>query len=398
LASDVASTHVLIVGASTRAAAESAARAGFRVTSIDGFADLDQHPSVRALSMSRDFGGRFTAAAVARAARGVDADAVVYLSPFENHPAAVGRLARGRALWGNPPETLRRVRDPLVLMEILRRRNFVVPATFRSLNDPNDPNDPNDREYLVKPLASGGGQRIRPWRPGLSVPRGSFVQRRVRGTPGSVVFVAARGRAVPLGVSRQLVGDPAFGASAYRYCGSILAPHGESLQGSPALMSKAVALADAVAEEFALVGVNGVDFVVGDGEPVAVEVNPRWSASIELAERAQAIPLFAAHAEACASGSLPAISPASPSARALGKAVVFAKSDSVVGDTREWLDDPDVRDVPRRGDHIAAGQPVCTVLAAAATTAECHAALVARAADVYAALIPDAVSTLSTSK
>src|SRR4030095_5614913 len=60
--------HVLIVGVSTRAAAESAARAGFRVTSIDAFADLDQHPSVRALSMTRDFGRRFTPAAVARAA------------------------------------------------------------------------------------------------------------------------------------------------------------------------------------------------------------------------------------------------------------------------------------------------------------------------------------------
>src|SRR5262245_46188059 len=208
--------HVLIVGVSTRAAAESAARAGFRVTSIDAFADLDQHPSVRALSMTRDFGRRFTAAAVARAARGVDADAVVYLSPFENHPAAVATLARGRALWGNPPEALRRVRDPLLVAEALRRRGFVVAASFRSPS-------PGMRSagYLLKPLASGGGQRIRPWRPGLSVPRGSYVQHRVHGTPGSVVFVAAWDRAAPLGVSRQLVGDPAFGASGFRYCGSI---------------------------------------------------------------------------------------------------------------------------------------------------------------------------------
>ena len=36
--------HVLVAGVSTRAAAESAARAGFRVTAIDAFGDLDQHP------------------------------------------------------------------------------------------------------------------------------------------------------------------------------------------------------------------------------------------------------------------------------------------------------------------------------------------------------------------
>ena len=52
---------VLIVGVSTRAAAESAARAGFDVIALDAYADLDQHPSVRALSLPRDFGTAFSA-------------------------------------------------------------------------------------------------------------------------------------------------------------------------------------------------------------------------------------------------------------------------------------------------------------------------------------------------
>ncbi|HEX5107529.1 MAG TPA: ATP-grasp domain-containing protein [Vicinamibacterales bacterium] len=391
----MASAHVLVVGVSTRAAAASAGRAGFRVTSIDGFADLDQHPSVRALSITRDFGGRFTAAAVARAARGVDADAVVYLSPFENHPVAVARLARDRMLWGNRPETLRRVRNPLLLAESLRRRGFKVPTTFRPSHshDPNARNDPND--FLVKPLASGGGAHIRPWRPPRPVPRRSYVQRRVHGSPGSVVFVAARGRAVPLGVSRQIVGDPAFGASGYRYCGSILAPPGESDDDRLTVVSSAITLAGAVADEFGLVGVNGVDFVEQHGEPVALEVNPRWSASMELAERAFGRPLFAVHADACVTGELPALPVAQSASPVLGKAIVFARTGSIVGDTEAWLEDPDVRDVPRRGERIAAGHPVCTVLAAAATAAECHDALAARAARVYATLVPDGAGALS---
>ncbi len=48
-------TRVLIAGVSTRAAAESAANAGFTVTALDAFGDLDQHPSVRSLSLPRDF-------------------------------------------------------------------------------------------------------------------------------------------------------------------------------------------------------------------------------------------------------------------------------------------------------------------------------------------------------
>ena len=109
--------NVLICGTSTRAAAESAARAGFSVTTIDAFADRDQHPAVRALSAGRDFNAPPTAAAMARVARDLPCDAVVYLSPFENPPRAVAALAAGRVLLGNAPETLRGVRDPFVLAE-----------------------------------------------------------------------------------------------------------------------------------------------------------------------------------------------------------------------------------------------------------------------------------------
>ena len=103
-----ASPRVLVVGVSTRAAAESAARAGYAVTALDAFADADQHPAVRALSLPRDFGVPFSARAAARAARTIDYDAVAYLSSFENHPAAVRALAERGTLWGNAPETLAR--------------------------------------------------------------------------------------------------------------------------------------------------------------------------------------------------------------------------------------------------------------------------------------------------
>jgi len=95
--------RVLIVGVSTRAAAESAARAGFDVTALDAYADLDQHPSVRALSLPRDFKLHPTAPAGARAARTIESDAVAYLSSFENHPRAVAMLAAGRTLWETRP-------------------------------------------------------------------------------------------------------------------------------------------------------------------------------------------------------------------------------------------------------------------------------------------------------
>jgi predicted ATP-grasp superfamily ATP-dependent carboligase len=383
--------HVVVVGTSTRAAAESAARAGFDVTAIDAFGDLDQHADVRALSLPRDFTARPTAQAGARAARTIQSDAVVYLSSFENHPRAVASLAAGRALWGNSPDVLRRTRDPLVVADALRARGFETPKVRRTASAEAlaiTKADPayRESEWLLKPLQSGGGHRIRRWA-GRHVPRCAYLQEYLDGVPGSVVFVAAGRQVVPLGVSRQLIGEPAFGASGYRYCGSILAA-GPDAPFSPAVVDRACALARAAGEAFGLIGVNGIDFIARDDEPQAIEINPRWTASMELVERLFTLSVFRAHADACSTGALPSfdLAAALRDGGTLGKAVVFAREPVTMGDTRAWLGDATVRDVPHPGERIGAGQPICTVLAAAVDAQRCHAALVRRADEVYASL------------
>jgi predicted ATP-grasp superfamily ATP-dependent carboligase len=375
--------RLLIVGVSTRAAAESAARAGYRVTALDAFGDLDQHPAVRALSLPRDFERRFSATAASRAARTIESEAVAYVSSFENHPRAVSTVASGRELWGNPPSVLRRVRDPLAVSRALRMHHIPGPAVRLR--------PARQRTWLAKPLASGGGRSVRWWHRGDLVPRGCYLQEFVEGTPGSIVFLAAGGRAVPIGMSRQLVGEPAFGATGFKYCGSILGAAGDvQFARDRSLVSAARALADTIANEFGLVGVNGIDFVAHDGVPFAIEVNPRWTASVELVERAYGLPVFAAHAAACVSGALPVrddfdLIEARRGVRAFGKAIVFARHDVTVGDTREWID-LGIRDVPHPGEQIQAGRPVCTVFATGRDAFRCHAALVERAERVYADL------------
>jgi len=376
-------TRVLIAGVSCRAAAESAARAGFDVTALDAFGDLDQHSAVRALSVPRDFGVRFTPAAAARAAKSIECDAVVYLSSFENHVTSVRSLVAGRQLWGNQPSVLRRVRDPFELARVLRKRGHAVLSIRVSPT--------RTGRWLLKPVLSGGGGRVRVCQPGRRVPRGFYLQEFVEGTPGSIVFVAARGRAVPIGISRQLAGEPAFGATGFKYCGSILPPAGDAqFARDNALVRTASALARTIAEEFELVGVNGLDFVARDGVPYAIEVNPRWTASMELVERAYGLSVFAAHAAACVNGVLPAsrdfkLGAARRGVQAFGKAIVFARDAVTVGGARDWIA-RGIGDVPHAGEKIAAGRPVCTVFATGRDALDCHAALVDRAARVYADL------------
>jgi predicted ATP-grasp superfamily ATP-dependent carboligase len=222
------------------------------------------------------------------------------------------------------------------------------------------------------------------------VPRDCYLQEFVEGTPASIVFIAAGGQATPLGVSRQLIGDAAFGVSGYRYCGNILAPMHT--------YEAAADLARQAAAAFGLVGVNGIDFIERHGAAVPIEINPRWSASMELVERAHGISVFAAHVAACTRGELPSsqspkpwaesLEPQaqSPTPRALGKAIVFAREDVQLGDTRAWLADSSVADVPQPGQRIARGRPICTVFAEGDDDAACYAALVSRARAVYASV------------
>jgi len=392
---------VLLAGVSTRAVAESAARAGFDVTAIDAFADVDQHPSVRALSL----GPLFSPGAAAQQARNMACDAVAYGSNFENHPDAIALLAEGRALWGNTPEVVRRVRDPKLVSDMLRRRGLAAPG-LRILDRPVLNSSARssaealpkavggtleaepETDWVVKPFASGGGHRVRRWRRWERVPRGCYLQEFVPGTPGSIVFVATGGRAVPIGLTRALVGEDAFGVSGYRYCGNILSSAGEDDD----VLGAAQRLAAAVSEEFGLVGVNGIDFVVRDGLPYAIEINPRWCASMELVERSYDLSVFGAHAAACRDGVLPGfdLERARRGADAVGKAIVFARQDVMVADLRTRLDESvsagNLRDIPNPGTSLGAGHPVCTVFASGRDVAACHGELVRRAALVEASL------------
>jgi uncharacterized protein len=359
---------VLIAGVSVRALAESAARTGARVIALDAYGDLDLRRIARVVAAPRESDGSFDQMRVALASRGIDAGVVSYVSSFENAPAAVETLARGRTLIGNSPAVLRRVRDPLALARALPRLGAHTPAVRAS-----PPPDSNDMRWLLKPRRSGGGHGIVRWAPGMSVPRTSVVQERVRGSAGSIIFVADGVRVVPLAITRQLSGDPAFGATGFAYCGSILEPH------HPELFANASALAAIVTREFGLRGVCGIDFIARRSTPYALEVNPRPTASMELVERATGRSIWLAHVAGCRAALASSTGSEHSPAVAHGKAVLYARRPVVLGDTDRWLSDDDVRDIPAPGERIARGSPICTIFASARTSALCHAALVRRA-------------------
>ena len=133
------------------------------------------------------------------------------------------------------------------------------------------------------------------------------------------------------------------------------------------------------------------DFVIRDGVPYPVEVNPRWCASMELVELNYGLSIMGARRWLAPRVCCPSFEFGAEQGRshAIGKAIVYARRDVVVGDTRRWLDKTDkggfraIRDVPAQGSSIRTGEPVCTVFPTGSSAEICHVALVRRAQDIY---------------
>ncbi len=198
---------------------------------------------------------------------------------------------------------------------------------------------------------------------------------------GSAVFVANGQQAMLLGLTEQLVGRRAFEATGFRYCGNLVPPR-LAVPELIRLLPEMQALVTHLTETFGLQGLNGLDFVWHRGRAWTVEVNPRPSASLELIDLAYGIRVFDTHVRAFG-GELPAfdLEQALKSSPAAGKAILFAARDVQLNDTDHWVAQG-IRDVPRPGEQIKAGHPICTILATAATPSACLRQLWSTAAEL----------------
>lgn len=364
-----------IVGASARAAAESAVRAGFDVATADRFADQDLCRIAAATRMDEypdglaDWLRRLSPRPAAW----------LYTGALENRPELVDAMAAECSLWGNRGDVLRQVRSVPQLADALRRAGLRFPDTRASPDGL-----PRDGTWLAKSGRGGGGSGVR--RLGGPLAPHAVYQRYVPGIPCSAVFVAAKGAAVLVGVVRQLVGEDWLGAHEFQYCGA-LGPW----PVDDRLRDEIARIGSVVAARFGLVGLFGVDFVLDANRVWTIEVNPRYPASVEVLERATSIRAIAAHAIACRDHRLPPIQ-ADWDQKCHGKAIVFAKRRIVLtpeNPVSSGAFAPGMlADLPHAATVIEAGQPVLTVFAADADADRVTRLLQIRVAEVEASLYP----------
>ena len=144
-------------------------------------------------------------------------------------------------------------------------------------------------------------------------------------------------------------------------------------------------LGDRLASVFGLVGWFGVDYVLDDGLPWPVEINPRYTASVEIHELAAGRSLLAEHRRACEGGGEPEAGPEAvdfPRVPVIAKRILYATRRLVVPEVAVDADAtgtrfavPSIADVPQPGTCLEPGEPAMTVFATAADPSACRARL-----------------------
>ncbi len=361
---------VLIAAFSGRALAQSARRAGYRPLLADAFGDLDTRNAAAAVhvidgAMATGFRTKPLIQVLDALVSSSETKPVGLIlgSGFEDKPRLITALASRYPLLGNDAATYKACKDPAVFFAKLDTLGIAHPETHS--NPPADP-----QGWLTKRIGGSGGRHIRICDATTSERRRRYFQKQISGDRLSVggVFGTERTR---LALSRQWIAPSP--EQPFRFGGAVSMP-----DVAPELRTKLESAARDVASAFRIVGMASFDFIVADGTPHLLEVNPRPGASLDVLDD-DIGSLFRAHVAACLGVAETGATPVAPtSARAM--AILHADRGALTLRATQWPVWSADRGPP--GTYIPKGAPLASVFAEAATADAAEALARARLAEL----------------
>ena len=344
------SGRVLVAGFSTRHVAQSAQRAGYKVCAVDHFCDQD-------LSWYTEDRIRFEELedlpdSVSEIAGRHRFDMLVTTSGAEDMPS-------GLPVCGTPPEKIRRFLDKLETQHFFEELRIPVPNLLK------------DRTYpaFFKPRRGAGG-----WRNAVITndderiswetlnPDVPYIRQEiVEGCPGSVCCVTDGSHACAVASNEQMMRG--VEGAMYGFAGSVT-------PGTHPCTDRMIGLAEQIAAKSGCVGTIGIDFMIGN-DVVAIEVNPRFQATVDTVEAATGCNLFRLHVDACR-GILPQKRPVA--SRYAARKILFAPKDMTIKSDLKHLS-PIVADIPWPGTILEKDKAIITVFGDGSTREEALAAL-----------------------
>jgi predicted ATP-grasp superfamily ATP-dependent carboligase len=366
--------NLVIAGLSGRALAQSARRAGHTVTVLDLYSDQDTLACATAAHRIAGGVAGFDRAALLDCASRLakPCAGMVTGSGFEDTPELLDALAKrmppGCEHFGNPSAVIGRLKDPDQLRSLLASLGLPHPRiAFRA--------PPPHEGWLVKRAGGHGGLHVRRYQPGMRIAAGEYFQEVVSGRVVSALFLANGRRAWVLGYN-ELLRQGSAGLP-FHYAGAV-----SCARIGMAARRELGARLDELVAATGMVGLNGVDFVVGKDRYFVLEINPRPTATLDLYDPDSDVPLIDLHIAAC-QGRLPRR--AARRGRVRGHAVVRALRDLTIGEGTQFA--PWASDLPLPGEHFTNGSPVCTVRAAGVSPSAVRALLAQRRTTQARALI-----------
>lgn len=261
---------IAIVGASGRAAAYSAKQAGFDVCVADYFSDQDTQviASVQTVSNYQD--------QLTPWLEQVQPSGWLYVGGIESYPDLIDQASQVSPLLGNGSSVLKKMRDPFYLQPLFKDHSFQFPETLRDTVPVM-----RDDCWLGKKQNSAGGLSVIDLEDIPNDQLGDYYfQQRINGKVLSASFLATDDQVVLLGITQQLVGKTWNAPLPYQYTGSIYAA-AFCLE----LIEELNRIAQLLIQETGMQGLFGIDFVLNNGRCVVLEINPRYTASMELIEK-----------------------------------------------------------------------------------------------------------------
>ncbi|MEZ6087447.1 MAG: ATP-grasp domain-containing protein [Pirellulaceae bacterium] len=346
--------ELTIIGASARAAVESAVRGGFACHAIDRFGDQDL---LRASESWVPLETRLSDPAddaIISSLPNTSSRGVILLGGLERNLKATFEFLSGHSILGASLDQYQHLRERRTLDRLATRANLLRPAQRETV-------PANPRGWLFKANHSTGGMGVlHATDARRSGAKDGWFEQQIFGRSFGASFLSSRGNVALIGVAASLRSGRS--PRPFQYLGSI---------GPIALpemcRERLLSFARQVVAETDLLGLFGIDIVIDARNQVWVlEINPRWTASMELLEPSPApdrVSLIRQHVEACFGRT---IDTQPPAGGVRGKRILYATSrcpfDRI--DLEQRLPQGiRIADIPADATVIDAGQPICTLLA-----------------------------------
>lgn len=262
---------ILIIALSARPFAQAAKQAGYSVTVIDGFADMQTLECADAvINVPFDAFG-LNAQALLEAISSLDSRAFagcVYGSGFDAQPMLLEAISERIPLIGNLPETVSAVKS-MAFFDALQSLAIPHPHTFKIW-----PGHIPGR-YLKKSVIGCGGTHITISTVRDKLAANEYYQQHIEGQAISLLFLAHNHTIEVIGFNEQWVS--ASPEQPFRYGGAV-----SNIDLPDEVQQQLTQAAQALTVKFNLAGLNSLDAMVKDRVVYVLEINPRLSATFDL--------------------------------------------------------------------------------------------------------------------